>query len=661
MHTTLRSKRPKDEQSILNFLFGRPLSSEEDAKEQIGPGAGIPVFGLDALSSAAYGPEAALTILVPLGLAGLSYILPISLTVVTLLAIVFFSYRQTIAAYPSGGGSYIVASKNLGAQAGILAGAALMLDYILNVAVGISAGVGALVSAVPSLQPHTLGLCLGILAALTLVNLRGIREAGVAFMAPTYAFVGCLGAVVLMGIFKSIAHGGHPIAAAAIPHPATAITAVSLWILVKAFSSGCTAMTGVEAVSNGVQVFGEPRVKNARITLTTIIAILILLLAGIAYLCRAYGIAATPAGQQGYQSVLSQLAAAIVGRGIFYFVTIASVVTVLALSANTSFADFPRLCRSIAEDSYLPYLFTIRGRRLVFSVGVYVLAAVAALLLVAFNGVTDRLIPLFAVGAFTAFTLSQAGMVVHWRRNPGRGARTSMLINGIGGLATGLTTCIVVVAKFAEGAWITVLAIPLLILLMSYVHRHYETILRQTDCQRPANLKNIRPPIVVMPLLRWSKVGEKGLQFAYMLSREVVVLHIAIEDQPQTTAKDNQGKKDNNKDKAKAKDEDEAKDEVVTVWDDFIKKPAVQAGYPPPELVVVKSRYRMVITPIYQYILDLERKNPGRWISVLVPELVERHWYYFFLHNQRATALKLMLYAKGDHRTNVVNVPWNVS
>jgi amino acid transporter len=639
LQITEKSGVSPERKSILDYLFGRPLSSEEDAKEQIGPAAGVPVFGLDALSSAAYGPEAALTILIPLGLLGVAYILPISLTIIVLLSIVYFSYRQTIAAYPSGGGSYIVASANLGARAGLLAGAALMLDYILNVAVGISAGVGAIVSAVPSLQPHTLALCLGILLVLTLINLRGVREAGLAFMAPTYIFVACLGGVIVAGLFESIVHGGHPIPAAPIPRPAAAMTAVSLWLLVKAFSSGCTAMTGVEAVSNGVQAFREPRVKNARTTLTIVIAILILLLAGIAYLCKVYQIGSTPPGQQGYQSVLSQLTAAVAGRGVFYFVTIVTVLTVLALSANTSFADFPRLCRSIAEDSYLPYLFTIRGRRLVFSFGVYVLALVAGLLLTVFGGVTDRLIPLFAVGAFTAFTLSQAGMVMHWKRNPGPGARTSMLINGVGALATGLTTCVVIVAKFTEGAWITVLAIPALILLMSAVHRHYEEIQRETECHSPANLKSIVPPLVVLPLQRWSKLAEKALRFGYVLSPDLVVLHIATEDQQH----------------------DSDKDELTKVWDKYIEKSAVQVGFKPPELVIVKSRYRLVITPIYEYILELAQKHPDRWISVLVPELVERHWYYFFLHNQRATALKLILYAKGDRRINVVNVPWYLS
>jgi hypothetical protein len=488
---------------------------------------------------------------------------------------------------------------------------------------------------VPSLQSHTLVLCLAILFTLTLINLRGVREAGLVFMVPTYLFVACLGGVIVSGLFNVLVHGGHP-PVAAMANPASPMKAVSLWLLVKAFSSGCTAMTGVEAVSNGVQAFREPKVKNARATLTIIIAVLILLLAGIAYLCRIYGIAATPPGEHGYQSVLSQLTAAVDGRGVFYFVTMTAVLTVLALSANTSFADFPRLCRAIAEDGYLPFPFTIRGRRLVFSFGVYVLAILAGLLLIAFQGVTDRLIPLFAVGAFMAFTLSQAGMVMHWKRNPARGSRLSMMVNCVGALATGLTTCVVIVAKFTEGAWITVLAIPALMLLMSAVHRHYDMIQRETECPAPARLKDIPPSIVVLPLQRWSRVAEKALRFAYTLSRDVVVLHIAPEDE--------RG--------------EHTKNDLTSVWNEYIEKPAVQAGFKPPELVLLHSPYRLVLTPIVEYVLELEHALPNRLISVLVPELVERRWYYYILHNQRSTALKVILYVRGDGRIIVINVPW---
>lgn len=627
---------PPEHQSILALLFGRPLSSDENMKERIGPLSGISVFGLDALSSAAYGPEAAMTILIAVGVAGVAEIVPITLAIIIVLGVVYFSYRQTIAAYPNGGGSYTVATENLGTQAGLLAGASLILDYILNVAVGISAGVGAIVSAVPALQLHTVVLCFAILSILTIVNLRGVRESGLLFMFPTYAFVACLGVVIVTGLFKAILSHGHPVPASIIPHPGPATGAVTLWLLMKAFSSGCTAMTGVEAVSNGVPAFRETRVKNARATLTTIIAILILLLSGIAYLCRTYGIAATAPGQPGYQSVLSQLTAAADGHGIFYFVTMFSAVAVLALSANTSFADFPRVCNAIAEKGYLPYLFTIRGSRLVFSFGIYALAFLAGLLLFVFEGVTDRLIPLFAVGAFTAFTLSQAGMVMHWKRVGGPRAHSSMLINGVGALVTGATTCVVIVAKFTEGAWITVLAIPGLILLMRAVHHHYTIIQRDIGRQRRAQMEDIAPPIVVVPLQGWSKVEEKALRFAYTLSQEVLVLHIAPQD--------DHGAK--------------TSDELAGIWERYIEKPIVRAGRAAPELVVLRSPYRLVITPIVNYVLELERKHPKRLISVLVPEMVERRWYYFLLHNQRAAALKVMLYLKGSGRIVVINVPW---
>src|ERR1017187_2302498 len=403
--------------AILNFLFGSPLATSEERAERIGATEGIPIFGLDALSSSAYGPEAALTLLIPLGAAGGAYILPISFSIIILLAIVFFSYRQTIETYPGGGGSYTVARANLGVFPGLLAAAALMIDYILVVAVGISAGVGALVSAAPSLQPHTLLLCLAILAAVTMVNLRGVRETGVIFLVPTYLFVvGSLLIAIAIGLYKTLGSGGHPAPVLRLPPAPPAVAAVSMWLLLKAFASGCTAMTGVEAVSNGVKAFREPTAENARRTLGVIIALLILMLAGIAYLVRVYGIAATDPGAPGYQSVLSMLVAAVAGKGLFYYVTIGSILLVLALSANTAFADFPRLCKIIAHDGFLPRSFGSRGRRLVYSQGVYVLAALAAVLLILFGGVTDRLIPLFAVGAFLAFTLSQTGMVFHWKR-----------------------------------------------------------------------------------------------------------------------------------------------------------------------------------------------------------------------------------------------------
>jgi len=615
---------------IFNVLFGRPLASSEDEGERITPLQGIPTFGLDALSSAAYGPEAALTILLPLGLLGVHYIVPLTAAIIALLIIVYFSYRQTIAAYPNGGGSYTVAKENLGDRAGLLAGAALMIDYLLNVAVGISAGIGALVSAVPSLQPHTLTMCLGVLAILTIVNLRGIKEAGTAFIAPTYLFVGTLVIVILVGLYKVVASGGHPMAVVPPPQQVSGtLQAVGVWILVKAFASGCTALTGVEAVSNGVQAFRQPVVKAARTTLTAIIAMLIVLLGGIAFLLPYYGIMATDPGAPGYQSVLSMLTAAVAGKGIFYDVTMFSVLLVLCLSANTSFADFPRLCRMVARDNYLPHSLTTRGRRLVFSQGIWALAILAALLLILFRGVTDRLIPLFAVGAFLAFTLSQAGMVEHWRKNAKGGASAGgMFINGLGALATGITVMVIVVAKFAEGAWVVVLLIPLLLIFMNHVRRHYERVERELAVKSGTVLRTrgLKPPIAIVPVDVWNAATEKALRFAMTLSPDVEAVHVSC-------------------------DSDEGKP-------DWLSGAEPVDGVKLPKMVTLPSPYRLVIHPIVDYVLKVEKENPGRTVAVVIASMVERHWYHFFLHNQRGQMLTALLLLGGDKRINIVNVPW---
>jgi amino acid transporter len=598
--------------------------------------AGIGVFGLDALSSAAYGPEAALTLLIPLGALGIPYVVPITLSIIALLIIVYFSYRQTIAAYPGGGGSYTVARENLGHRVALLAAAALIVDYILVVAVGISAGVGALVSAVPSLQAHTLALCLGILAVITLINLRGVRETGNAFMIPTYLFIGCLLGAIGVGVAKALlTEGGHPVPIVA-PHPLHgAATAVGTWVILQAFASGCTAMTGVEAVSNGVKAFRDSCVDNARRTLSAIIGILILMLAGIAWLAQEYRIGATDPGLPGYDSLLSQLIAAIAGKGIFYIISIGSILAVLALSANTAFADFPRLCQIVAHDGYLPHAFSTRGRRLVFSHGIYMLAFLAGLLLFIFGGVTDRLIPLFAVGAFLAFTLSQAGMVVHWMRARGAGAWHSMLINGVGAIATGITVMIVLTAKFVAGAWLTCILIPGLMIFMVRVRKHYSDVNNELALDTPLDVSHLEPPIVVVPMQNWNKIAQKGLRFAIHLSTEVHVLHIKTSDDK----------------------EDECGD-LQMQWCRFVEDPILTLGLPVPKLTVLPSPYRLLFRPILEFVTALERQYPNRAIAILIPEMVERHWFHYFLHNQRASILKALLLVKGNQRINVINVPW---
>ena len=617
--------------SIADLLIGRPLATSEERAEHVGPSAGVSIFGLDALSSAAYGPEAALTLLIPLGLAGVHYIMEISAAIIALLIIVYFSYRQTIEAYPNGGGSYTVATENLGDGAGLLAAAALMIDYVLTAAVGISAGVGALISAVPSLHAHILALCLGILALLTLVNMRGVRDTGIIILAPTYLFVGSLLIMIGLGLYHSLVTEGHPVPIVAPPHLPAATAALSFWLLLRVFSSGCTAMTGVEAVSNGVTAFGEPRTGNAKKTLSIIILILIALLAGIAFLCHIYNIGATDPSSPQYESVLSQLLGAVAGRGIFYYVSIAAILMVLALSANTAFADFPRLTRAIAANDFLPHVFTLRGRRLLYSWGVYVLVALTGLLLVLFGGVTDRLIPLYAIGAFMAFTLSQAGMVVHWRKNPGKGSSVRMAVNAVGAVATGITLIVVLITKFVEGAWITALLVPCMIGIMVMIRRHYRRVAREIHMDTPMHLTNLNPPRVIVPVDRWSRITEKGLRFALTISQDVQAVHIDLE---------------------------EGQESICDVWERDVASPLRAANIKVPELVRLKSPYRFVLLPIVDHVLAQAELLTDRRVAVIVPELVVNHWYENLLHNQRANVLKVLLLLRGNRKILVINIPW---
>src|SRR5260370_21183700 len=345
-------------------------------------------------------------------------------------------------------------------------------------------------------------------------------------MLPTYLFIACLLGMIAVGVVKVWMAGGHPVPIIAPPRLKGQTEALSAWLLLRAFASGCTAMTGVEAVSNGVMAFKELTHKYAQRTLTIIIGILMLMLLGIAYLAPAYGVASTTPGEAGYESVLSQLLGAIAGKGAFYWVSISSILVVLSLSANTAFADFPRLSRAIAQNGFLPHGLTLRGRRLVFSQGVYALAILAGVLLIIFDGVTDRLIPLYAVGAFMAFTLSQAGMVIHWRKAGGAGAAKSMFINGLGAVATAITVAVVLIAKFTEGAWITVILIPAMILMMRGVKAHYDRVARETAIQTPVDTKDLCPPLVIIPIQELSVVTEKALHFAWCLSKDVRFIHV---------------------------------------------------------------------------------------------------------------------------------------
>jgi len=427
--------------------------------------------------------------------------------------------------------------------------------------------------------------------------------------------------------------GGHPMPVTPIPPalPAT-VGMLGTWMLLKAFASGCAAMTGVEAVSNGVMAFGEPRVQRAQRTLTVIIGVLMVLLFGIAYLAKAYQVMPMDPDGTGYQSLLSLLVTAVFGRGWFYFVTMGSVLLALALSANTAFADFPRLTRAIALHDYLPHVFILRGRRLLFSHGIYALTGFTAVILILFGGVTDRLIPLYAIGAFLAFTLSQAGMVVHWMKmDKHRGRGWHMFVNGFGAVSTGITTVVVLLAKFRAGAWVTALLVPVLIGIMMVVKRHYSRVKREMADMAPINLVNLQSPLVVIPVARWDRITEKAIRFGLLLSKDIKVVHVHSDDEEGS---------------------------LEELWDEHVMGPIKKAGLQEPELVTIPSSYRLIINPLMDYILKLEKDNPGRKVAVLLPELVVRHWWENALHNQRVQLLKLLLLLKGNQRIVVVNIPW---
>jgi amino acid transporter len=637
--------------SLGRIVLGRSLANWESQERQIGVLEGVPAMGLDGLSSSAYGPEAALTILAAAGAAGLSAILPIMLVILALLAILSVSYWQTIEAYPKSGGAYLVAKENLGVNAGLLAATALMIDYVLNVAVGISAGVAALVSVMPQLHPYMLPLCLCILVLMTLANLRGTMDAARLFSVPTYLFILSFMVILLLGVSYALTGGGHPHPVVAPPPPPPppapkTAEALGLWLMLRAFASGCTAMTGVEAVSNGVGAFREPGVKNAHLTLAVIVITLGILLGGIAYLAHAYGIMAMDQTQPGYQSVLSQLASAVVGRGVFYYVALASALALLCLSANTSFVGFPRLCWFVAQDGFLPRPFAVVGRRLVYSVGVFYLAITAGLLLIVFGGITDRLIPLFAIGAFLTFTISQTGMVAHWRRamrerrgRPGsRRIWTPLLINAAGACSTAVALVVIIVAKFTEGGWITIATIPCVLLLLRAIKRYYDRIGAQLQTERQLEFRRHKPPVVLVPTQDWNRLTGKALTLAMELSPDVRAVHLAALEGPDVEAEEKR---------------------LRERWADCVEKPARAAHFAhPPRLEFLSAPYRRIHAPLLKLIKEIEEENPDRTIAVLIPELVKRHWWENLLSVQRARRLRAALLEYGGSRVAVMQVPW---
>ena len=471
-----------------------------------------------------------------------------------------------------------------------------------------------------------------MLVALTFINLRGVRETGITFVFPVLAFVVCVGTTLVIGLVYTFLSGGHPHPVESPPMVSQATQAVSAWVLLRAFASGCTAMTGVEAVSNAVPLFKKPAVPNAQWTLTIIVGILGAFLLAIGYLCPAYHIRAMDEQQPGYQTIFSQLVGAVAGRGLFYYLAIASIFIVLTCSAQTSFVGFPRVCRQLAEDGLLPSVFANRGRRLVFSGGIVVLAMLAGALLIVFSGITDKLIPLFAIGAFSAFAFSQIGMVAYWRRKRGKSAREKLIFNALGATCTSVALVIIVVAKFVQGAWITLIVGPGLVWLFWKIRGHYQSIAREVDQPVKLQTGKLRPPVVIIPIDTWNRVTERALRFGLEMSDDITALHVSSEEN------DNKGLREK--------------------WAEKVEKPARAAKSAVPRLEIIHSPYRQIYEPILKFVRKREKENPDRLIAVVIPELVEPHWYEYLLHNIHGAGLRALLFLQGDRRTIVITTPW---
>ena len=596
---------------IKRVLVGETLPTSAHAEERLSNAEGLAVLSSDALSSVAYATEEILIVLVAAGSSAFSWSIPIAATIVLLLVLVILSYRQTIRAYPKGGGSYIVARENLGTYAGLVAGGSLMIDYILTVTVSISAGTAALTSAVPELKPLTIELCLLFIFLLMLANLRGVKESGKIFMLPTYAFIVSIFILIGLGLYQ------HGIGAEQIPqsYPDLPIKEeITLFFVLRAFSAGCAALTGVEAISDGVLAFKEPEWKNARLTLLYLGVILGIMFIGITYLANIYHIVPVEG-----ETLVSLLARQILGDGspFYYFIQVATLL-VLLLAANTSYADFPRLCYFLARDGFLPRQLSLLGDRLVYSNGIILLSLFAAVLVVIFQGDTTAIIPLYAVGVFTSFTLSQGGMVRHWFQERSSGWRPSALMNGIGAVATFVVLCVIVSTKFLAGAWVVVVAIPLVVSLFLNIRRHYEYVASRLTLDgvaprsympRPKADTITHPAIVIVGQLNRGTL--EALEYARSIADEIVAVHVDVG----TT----------NREKLQAR------------WEQL------QGDIP---LIIIDSPYRSVVSRIVDFVSEYEDKHPDVLSTVIIPAFVTRNWWESLLHNQTTLFLKAALRAK---------------
>ncbi len=606
-------------QAMKRVLVGTPIPTTLAKHERLGRATGLAVFASDALSSVAYATEATLLILVLAGSAALRLSVPIGLGIAALIAIVVTSYRQAILAYPQGGGAYVVTRENLGRYPSLVAGAALLIDYVLTVAVSVAAGIAAVTSAVPRLYPYRVGLCVLGVVLTAIANLRGVRESGRLFAVPTYLFIGAYLVMVGWGSLQWLWGGEGPGGAGA-PQvgPIPGGEELTLFLTLRAFASGCAALTGIEAVSDGVPAFRVPEARNARAVLAMLGLILIVLFLGITFLATAFGVVPTE-----HETVNSQLARRVFGETLLYYVVQGATTLILILAANTSFADFPRLSFFLARDRFMPRQFANRGDRLAYSNGIIILALVSVLLLVVFQGSTHALIPLYAVGVFLSFTLKQASMVRYWFRRRGRGWVGGVGVQGVGGAATGVVMLVIATTKFTHGAWIVITLIPCLIGVFLAIHRHYEDVALQLSVEGVEPEPPAASPIVLVLIGDVHRGVLPALRYARALSPAARALYVEIEPDHTRRLEDRWGK-----------------------WGN---------GLP---LVVLRSPFRSVVGPFLDYLDHLRQQAPDQLITVILPEFVPARWWQHLLHNQTALLIKgALLFRKG---VIVTSVPYHL-
>ena len=601
---------------LKRWLVGLPLKTKEAAHERLSKRLALAVFSSDALSSVAYATEEILLVLTLAGAAMVGYSIPLSLSIIGLLIILTMSYRQIIFEYPEGGGAYIVGKSNLGEWPGLVAAAALMIDYVLTVAVSVAAGMAALISAVPALLPHREALCVAAILLVTVVNLRGVRESGQFFAVPTYIFIATIAAMLGVGALQILF--GH--AARVEPLPSMAPTEpLTLFLLLRAFSSGCTALTGVEVISNGVSAFKKPEPKNAAFTMIGMAAILGTMFIGISAMAYYFGIV-----PKEDETVVSQIARATFGTGPLYFLVQASTMVILILAANSSFNGFPRLASILARDSYMPHQMSMMGDRLVFSNGVIILGVFSCLLIVLFNGDTHALIPLYAVGVFLSFTISQAGMVKRWLVKKGPHWEKKLLVNGIGAVTTAIATLIIASTKFAHGAWIVIVLIPLLITFFRAIRSHYKAVSEQVALSRGHRPPMPRRNIVVLPIGGGNRAVIRAVDYARSRSGDIRAVLVDVD--PEETAR------------------------VEIQWAQW------GCGVP---LTVLPSPYRSVLSSLLDYLEQVLQKDQECWVTVVIPEILPARWWQNILHNQRAFMLKGALLFKD--RVILTDVPYHLT